>query len=319
MMTDSGIEKVAVLGTGVLGGQIAWHSAFKGKQVVAYNRREESLSKIRAAHDKLAQVYIKDVGASTEDIASTKSRLSYVSDLEVAVSDADLLIESLPEIPSIKTQYYENISGLMPQKTLVVTNSSTFLPRDFAAATGRPGKFCSLHFANMIWALNLVEIMAHPGTSEDTLDAMTRFAIEIGQVPIPIQKEQNGYVLNVWLQAMINAAVTLVENGVSTAEDVDRTYMIANRGCTMGPLGIVDMIGMRTQYELFDHWGKAKNDLQMVKNAEYLKTRFIDRGLYGLENGEGFYTYPDPGYADPDFISVPGLEKVPGIVSRAVL
>jgi 3-hydroxyacyl-CoA dehydrogenase len=104
MMTDSGIEKVAVLGTGVLGGQIAWHSAFKGKQVVAYNRREESLSKIRVAHDKLAQIYIKDVGASTEDIASTKSRLSYVSDLEVAVSDADLVIESLPEITSIKTQ-----------------------------------------------------------------------------------------------------------------------------------------------------------------------------------------------------------------------
>jgi len=318
-MTDSGINKVAVLGTGVLGGQIAWHSAYKGKQVTAYNRREESLSKIRAAHDQLAQIYTQDVGASAEDIAATQSRLSYVSDLKEAVGDADLVIESLPEIPSIKVQYYEKMAGLLPEHTLIVTNSSTFLPRDFAASTGRPGKFCSLHFANMIWALNMVEIMAHPGTTEETLIAMTCFGIEIGQVPIPIQKEQNGYVLNVWLQAMINAAVSLVENGVSTPEDVDRTYMIANRGCTMGPLGIVDMIGMRTQYELFDHWGKAKNDHQMVKNAEYLKNNFIDRELYGLENGEGFYTYPNPIYANPDFIAVPGLADVPSIAKRAML
>ena len=319
MMTESGINKVAVLGTGVLGGQIAWHSAYKGKQVTAYNRREESLSKIRAAHEELAQIYTQDVGASTEDIVATKSRLSYVSDLEEAVADADLVIESLPEVPSIKTQYYEKMAGFLPDHTLIVTNSSTFLPRDFAASTGRPEKFCSLHFANMIWALNMVEIMAHPGTTQETLTAMTCFGIEIGQVPIPIQKEQNGYALNVWLQAMINAAVSLVENGVSTAEDVDRTYMIANRGCTMGPLGIVDMIGMRTQYELFNHWGKTRNDYQMVKNAEYLKKNFIDRELYGLENGEGFYTYPNPSYADPDFISVPGLADVPSIVKRAML
>jgi 3-hydroxyacyl-CoA dehydrogenase len=318
-MNESGISKVAVLGTGVLGGQIAWHSAYNGKQVTAYNRREESLSKIRAAHAQLAEIYARDLGASVEDIAATQSRLSYASDLKEAVGEADLVIESLPEVPSIKIQYYEQIAGLLPEHTLIVTNSSTFLPRDFAASTGRPGKFCSLHFANMIWALNLVEIMAHPGTTEETLTAMTCFGIEIGQVPIPIQKEQNGYVLNVWLQAMINAAVSLVESGVSTAEDVDRSYMIANRGCTMGPLGILDMIGMRTQYELFDHWGNAKNDHQMVKNAEYLKANFIDRGLFGLENGEGFYTYPNPSYAAPNFISVPDLAAVPSIAKRAVL
>ena len=77
--------------------------------------------------------------------------------------------------------------------TVLATNSSTLLPRDFAEATGRPQKYCALHFANLIWALNLVEVMAHPGTSEETLSAATHFAIEIGQVPIAVQKEQNGY------------------------------------------------------------------------------------------------------------------------------
>ena len=318
-MADSGINKVAVLGTGVLGGQIAWHCAYKGKQVVAYNRRAESLHKIRAAHDQLAQAYAEDLGASEEDIAATRSRLDYVSDLEQAVGNADLVIESLPEIPRIKTEYYKKMAGLLPDHTLLVTNSSTFLPRDFAAATGRPEKFCSLHFANLIWVLNLVEIMANPDTTEQTLTAATHFAIEIGMVPIPIQKEQNGYALNVWLPAMLNAALSVVENGVATAEDVDRTYMIANRGCAMGPFGIMDTIGMRTQYEIFAHWGVEKNDHQMVKNAEYIQKNFLDRGLLGRETGEGFYTYPNPAYAAADFISVPDKVDVPTIVKRAML
>jgi 3-hydroxybutyryl-CoA dehydrogenase len=87
----------------------------------------------------------------------------------------------------------------------------------------------------------------------------------------------------------------------------------------MGPLAIVDMIGMRTQHALFDHWGKSRNDHQMVKNAEYLKRNFLDRELYGLENGEGFYTYPDPSFNNPGFIAVPELTDVPDIVKRAVL
>lgn len=318
-MDSSNIKKVVVLGTGVLGGQIAWHCAYKGKHVVAYNRREESLEKARAAHDKLAQIYMDDVGASAEHIAATRSRLSYLSDLQIAVSDVDLVIESLPEIPAIKSEYYEKMANYLPSHTIVVTNSSTFLPRDFAESTGRPDKYCSLHFANLIWIANLIEIMANPKTTTETLTAVTRFAIEIGQVPIPLHKEQNGYVLNSWLPIMLNAALSLVTNGVSTPEDVDRSYMIVNRGCTAGPFGILDTIGMRTFYELLNHWGPLQKDPQMIKNAKYLKQNFIDRGLYGLENDEGFYTYPNPGYAAPDFIAPPSMDDVPSIVKRATL
>jgi 3-hydroxyacyl-CoA dehydrogenase len=318
-MSESGINAVTVLGTGVLGGQIAWHTAYNGKRVVAYNRREASLEKVRAAHDQLEQVYRSDLAASEADIAGTRSRVLYTSDLEEAVAGADLVIESLPEIPEIKTEYYKKMSGLLPEHTLIATNSSTFLPRDFADATGRPSKYCSLHFANKIWALNMVEIMAHISTAEETLTAVTKFAIEIGQVPIPIQREQNGYVLNVWLPTMLNAALGLVVNGVSTPEDIDRTYLIANRGCQLGPFGIIDTIGMRTQFELFDHWGHANNDEQMIRNAEYLKKQFLDKGLFGAENGKGFYDYPNPAFADPDFLAVPGFADVPAIVQRAKL
>lgn len=315
-MTSSGLDRLTVLGAGVLGGQIAWHSAFKGKTVVSYDPFPEALAKARAAHATYAQIYQGQLGASDAEIAATRGRLTYSSDLKAAVAAADLVIEAVPEVPAIKTQVYRDMAALLPPHTLVATNSSTLLPRDFAEATGRPAQYCALHFANLIWALNLVEIMAHPGTSKETLTAATLFAIEIGQVPIAVQKEQNGYVLNTWFVAMLTAAASLVVNGVSTPEDVDRTFMIANRGCAMGPCGMLDMVGMKTAYDVSIHWGTVNNDAQMLTNAAYLKERFLDRGLQGMMGGEGFYKYPNPAYAAPDFLAVPDVAAVPDLVAR---
>jgi 3-hydroxybutyryl-CoA dehydrogenase len=171
----------------------------------------------------------------------------------------------------------------------------------------------------MIWAMNVVEIMAHPGTSQETLAAVTAFAIDIGQVPIAVQKEQNGYVLNSWLVPLLTSSLALVVNGVVTAEDVDRTYMIANRGCAMGPLGIVDVVGIKTTYDVCAHWGTVNADKQLLRNAAYLKERFLNRGLQGMMGGEGFYTYPNPAYADPAFLEVPSASAAAQIAARAVL
>ena len=86
-------------------------------------------------------------------------------DLKAAVAQADFVIEAVPEVPDIKTQVYREMAGLLPPHTLIATNSSTLLARDFAEATGRPAKFCALHFANLIWTMNLAEVMAHAGTA----------------------------------------------------------------------------------------------------------------------------------------------------------
>lgn len=151
--------------------------------------------------------------------------------------------------------------------------------------------------------------MAHSGTSQETLEAITRFAIEIGMVPIPIQKEQNGYVLNTMMVALANATQTLVTNGVATPEYIDRTYMIMNRGCAMGPCGLMDVVGMNTLYNILNHWSEENNDAQMGRNAAYLKERFLDKGLLGLTKGEGYYKYPDPSYQAADFLDVPDISR----------
>ena len=315
-MSRSRLDRLTVLGAGVLGGQIGWHSAFKGKTVVIYDPFPEALQKAKVAHDTYAQVYKAQLGASDADLAATRARLTLTGDLKAAVAQADFVIEAVPEIPETKIRVYREMAGLLPPHTLIATNSSTLLARDFAEASGRSAKFCALHFANLIWALNLAEVMAHAGTARETLTAVTHFAIEIGMVPIPVQKEQHGYVLNSWFVPLLTAGISLVVNGVSTPEDVDRTFMIANRGCAMGPCGMLDMVGMKTAYDVSQHWGTVNNDAQMLKNAAYVKERFLDRGLQGMLGGEGFYKYPNPAYAAPDFLAVPDAAVVPGLVER---
>lgn len=315
----STLDKITVLGGGVLGGQIAWHSAFMGKTVVVYDISEEALDLCRGAHGQYAAIYLAEIGASVQDVADARARLTYTTDLAPAVAGQDLVIEAVPEIPEVKTKVYAEMAGLLDAHTLIATNSSTLLPRDFAEATGRPDKYCALHFANLIWALNVAEVMAHPGTAADTLTQITEFAIEIGMVPIPVHREQHGYVLNTWLVPLLNAAQTLVTNGVSTPEDVDRTYMIVNRGAPRGPMGTLDVIGMKTVYDVLAYWGVHNDDEQMLANAAYLKENFVDQGKLGLQSGQGYYSYPEPAYADPDFLSVPQISSASDIAARAML
>ena len=317
-MSQSNIDRVTVLGAGVLGGQIGWHSAFKGKTVVIYDPFAEALRKAGVAHESYAEIDGAELGAGEANIEATRGRLSYSGDLGAAVAEADLVIEAVPERPETKTAVYRDMAALLPPQTLVATNSSTLLPRDFAEATGRPEKYCALHFANLIWALNVVELMAHPDTSKETLTAVAHFAIEIGQVPIAVQKEQNGYVLNSWFVPLLTASMALVVNGVSTPEDVDRTFMIANR-CATGPCGMVDIVGMKTAYDVSMYWGTVNSDAQMLKNAAYVKQHFLDKGLQGMMGGEGFYKYPNPAYAAPDFLDVPDASAVPELVARVML
>lgn len=311
---NTSVNHLTVLGAGVLGAQIAWHSAFKGKQVVVYDLFSEALARCQIAHQQYADIYRKDLGASPEQIEQTFARLRYSSDLADAVADAELVIEAVPEIPEIKSQVYRDMAPLLPANCLVATNSSTLLPSQFAEDTGRPDKYCALHFANLIWSMNLAEIMAHASTAEQTLRSITRFAIEIGMIPVPVRKPQNGYVINSLLVPLLTAAQTLVTNGITTPETVDRTYMVMNRGVSMGPFGVIDVVGMKTYYDVTQYWGNLNQDEQALKNADYIKHNFLDQGKLGLQTGSGFYNYPNPAYADPDFLAEPGMEIVDEVV-----
>lgn len=308
-MTINSLNTVTILGAGVLGSQIGWQSAFRGKTVTIYDLHDAGLQQCRTAQETYAHIYQQEMGASDSQLNETRARITFTTDLASSVANADVVIEAVPEIPQIKIELYRELAKHLPDHTLLATNSSTLLPSQFAEYTGRPEKYCALHFANLIWKLNIAEVMAHPGTADETLVAITGFAIEIGMVPVPVMKEQNGYVLNTMLVTLANAAQTLITNGVSTPEVVDRTYMIMNRGCAMGPCGLLDVVGMNTIFNIFSYWGKEHRDAQMNKNAAYIKENYIDKGLLGLSTGAGYYTYPNPAYQAKDFLDVPDISR----------
>ena len=295
------IKNVTIAGGGTLGSQIAWQTAFKGFNVTVYDAFEKGLEGCKSFHKKFAELFISSRGATPTDIDHTVNRLKYTTDLAKAVKDADLISESVPEDPDIKKKFYLELAKVAPEKTIFTTNSSTTLPSEYAEATGRPKKFLALHFANGIWDANVGEVMGHPGTDPEIFDRVIEFARDIGMVPIPIYKEQNGYVLNSLLIPLLNAAANLLVNGVTDVESVDKTWMIST-GTKMGPFGIMDIIGMQTMYNIDKLWGEKLGDQTMINRAAIIKEEYIDKGKMGISTGEGFYKYPNPRYADPDFL-----------------
>lgn len=296
------IERVLIVGAGTMGQQIGFQCALHGFEVAVHDTSEQALVSCLVSHRRFAELFTGARGADPESVAAALRRITYVSELADACRDVDLVSESVPEIPTTKTETYARLNELCPPRTIFTTNSSTLLPSQLAEATGRPARFLALHFANPVWEANIGEVMAHPGTDPEVFEQVVDFAKAIGMVPIRLEREQSGYVINSLLVPLLAAAQSLVSNGVTSPENVDRTWMIATK-MAAGPFGIMDRIGLETIYNVTSHWAEVKRDEQLRRNAAYVKTRFLDRGKLGVKTGEGFYTYPEPAFRKPGFLS----------------
>ncbi|MCA4777817.1 3-hydroxyacyl-CoA dehydrogenase [Empedobacter stercoris] len=294
-------KNVTVAGSGVLGYQIAFQTAFYGFNVTVYDINDEVLEKAKAKFDILAESYKKDLKVTEEQLAATKANLQYNSNLAEAVQDADLLIEAVPENPQIKIGFYEQLAKVAPAKTVFATNSSTMLPSQFAEYTGRPAQFVALHFANEIWKHNTGEVMKHPGTSDETFNSVLEFAKQIGMVALPIYKEQPGYIVNSLLVPLLSAALDLYVNEVADVETIDKTWMVAT-GAPVGPFGILDVVGVTTAYNINKMAADKTQNPTKIKVAAMLKENYIDKNKLGVATGEGFYKYPNPAYWEKNFL-----------------
>ena len=315
-----GFKKVVVVGGGVLGSQIAYQVAYKGFDVTVWLRTEASIDRARPKFARWHETYKKDLDAvkpligtetkmyprgliedfaalTPEKIEELKAQadtayenLNYELDMATAMADADLVIESLSEDPKSKIAFYEKMAPLLPEKTVVVTNSSTMVPSTFASYTGRPEKYLALHFANEIWKNNTAEIMGHPGTDQAYYDQVVAFAKEIGMIPLCLKKEQPGYILNSLLVPFLNAGQALYANDVADPQTIDLTWMLGT-GAPLGPFRILDIVGLDTAYNIVMMSPDAQNpDTLPGKIAKRLKEH-IDAGKKGVATGEGFYKY----------------------------
>ncbi|TYB79496.1 3-hydroxyacyl-CoA dehydrogenase [Bizionia myxarmorum] len=294
-------KNITVAGSGVLGYQIAFQSAFHGFKVTVYDITDENLEKAKAKFSSLSLDYKNDLNATEQQIEKTRQNLRYTSNLADALKDADLLIEAVPENPTLKIDFYQKLAKVAPEKTVFATNSSTLLPSQFAEATGRPSKFLALHFANTIWIHNTAEIMGHAKTDPKVFEDVIAFAKAIGMLALPLHKEQPGYILNSLLVPLLSAATNLLVSEVADPETIDKTWMKAT-GAPLGPFGILDVVGITTAYNIDKMAAEKTKDPLKIKIVAYLKENYIDKNKLGVSTGEGFYKYPNPAFKNPDFL-----------------
>lgn len=316
-------QKVVIVGGGVLGTQIGLMSAYTGHDTTFWLRSEGSISRTQPKIEQYSAAMLADLagakqlignpmggflyprglirtwdGMTAEQIdalcAQAKENFANLIHLELdlakALEDADIIIEAMAENPEQKIEMYEKMKDLIPEKTILCTNSSTLLPSTFAEHTGRPAKYCALHFANTIWKNNTGEVMGHPGTDPEVFKQVVAFADEINMVPLELHKEQPGYILNSMLVPFLSAAQGLWANEVANPETIDLTWRLAT-GAPAGPFQILDIVGLTTAYNI----NKMKPDTQIEgtinwKIDKMLKEK-IDKGETGVTAGKGFYDY----------------------------
>ncbi|HNY65936.1 MAG TPA: 3-hydroxyacyl-CoA dehydrogenase [Deltaproteobacteria bacterium] len=295
------IRKVLILGAGTMGQQIGFVCAMHGFQVMLYDISDEILAKSVKNIEKLGSSWFVPLGKITsEELGEIMGRISATSDPREAAKDADIISESVPEDPEIKARVFAQFNELCPERTVFTTNTSLLMPSKFAQLTGRPEKLCALHFHD-VRTTSVVDVMPHPGTDPEVTQLVYDFAVRIGQIAIMLHRENNGYVFNTMLSNLFLTALTLATRDVASIEDIDRAWM----GVTLmpvGPFGIMDQVGLKTVWTITDYWANRTRDPQALKNAAFLK-EYVDRGELGFKTKKGFYSYPDPAYAQPDFLT----------------
>lgn len=297
-LTD--IKKVLVLGAGTMGQQIGFLCAMHGYNVTLYDISDGVLDASVKRIEKLgASRFVRMNRITPEQLSDVMSRITATSNAQSAAREADIISESIPEDPKLKSEVFAQFNELCPKRTIFTTNTSLLMPSKFAQATGRPEKFAALHFHD-VRVTNIVDIMPHPGTDPNVTSLIHDFAVSIGQTVIMLNRENNGYVFNAMLSNLFSTALTLVTTNVCSLEDVDRAWM----GVTLmsiGPFGMMDQVGLKTVWSINDYWAEKRNNPQEKKNAKFLK-EYVDRGELGAKNQKGFYSYPAPAYSQPGFL-----------------
>jgi len=294
------VRRVAIVGAGTMGQQIGFQCAGHGYDVVLYDNDPAALDSAEKRIDAYAEGLEAGGSIPSEVRSAARARMELTTEIPTAARDADMLSEAVSEDPDLKGRVLAEFNAVCPARTIFMTNTSTLLPSQFAKASGRGDRLLALHFHLPVWINNLVDVMPHPGTAPEVTPLVLAFARRIGQVPIELHREHNGYVFNSMYSALNSAAITLAQRGVASIEDIDRSWMHITKA-PVGPLGALDAVGLDTVWTITDYWARQLGDAQLRANAAFLK-EYVDRGDVGVKAGRGFYTYPDPAYAQPGFI-----------------
>jgi 3-hydroxybutyryl-CoA dehydrogenase len=280
------INRVGVVGSGIMGSGVAEVAAKAGHEVILRSRKQESADRMVAALEKSLNKQVEREKITAEDRDATLARVTATSDLH-ALKDCDLVIESIVEDLAAKREIFNELDRLVQDGAILATNTSTLSVIDLAMETGRPERVCGIHFFNPATAMKLVEVVRPLTASDETINEALAFATKCGKSPVTV-KDEAGFIVNALLFPYLNNAVKMLERGVATKEDIDAAMQ---GGCNfpMGPLALLDLVGLDTSLSILDALYEEFKDPNFA--AAPTLRRLVSAEQLGRKSGQGFYSY----------------------------
>ena len=280
------ISSVGIIGSGIMGSGIAEVAAKAGSTVVLRSRQQETADDMVARLTKSLDKQVERGKLEQAERDAVLGRVSATSSLS-DLADCDLIIESVVEDLEVKKALFTELDGIAKPDAILATNTSTLPVIEMAVQTKRPDKVCGVHFFNPAPAMSLVEIVAPLTASAETIASVRAFAEGCGKKPVEV-KDRAGFIVNALLFPYCNNAVRMLESGTASRDDIDAAMM---GGCNhpMGPLALLDLVGLDTSLAILDALYDEFRDPNYA--AMPLLRRMVSAGHLGRKSGMGFYDY----------------------------
>ena len=280
------IERVAILGGGLMGSGIAEVTAAAEFPVTVREVSEETVDASRARLEQSLARAVKSGKLNHDEATALLKRIDFTIELE-NVADADLVIEAVPEDLSTKAEVLAAVADVVGPDAVIASNTSSIPIAQLAAAVPNPERVIGLHFFSPVPVMSLVELVVALDTSAATQEQAADFARRIGKTPIET-KDRSGFIVNMLLVPYLVAAVRMFEEGFAAAEAIDEGMRLGC-GYPMGPLTLCDFIGLDVVYAV------CESLYEEFKRPEYapppLLKRMVVSGRLGRKSGVGFYVY----------------------------
>jgi len=280
------MKKICVIGAGTMGLDVAQVFAKKDFTVVVRDISDEINARAKARMEASLDKLVAKEKMTREAADKVVSLISFTTDLKDA-ADCDLVLEAVLENLELKKNIFKELDGICKPETIFATNTSSVSLTEIACVTSRPDKFIGMHFFNPAGVMKLVEVIRAATTSEETFRTVYDLSAFIGKDPVEV-KEAPGFVVNRILVPMINEGICVLEEGIASAEDIDKAMKLgANH--PMGPLALSDLVGndviLNIMNTLYAETGDPK-----YRPARLLRT-MVRCGKLGKKTGEGFFKY----------------------------
>ncbi|MGY1812003.1 3-hydroxyacyl-CoA dehydrogenase family protein [Blastococcus sp. SYSU D00820] len=287
------LTEVGVVGLGTMGAGIAEVLARAGLSVTAVDLDEEAVARGRAHVEQSTERAVSRGKLDAAERDEILGRIRYGTTLQ-ELSAAELVIEAIPERMELKADVFAQLDKICPPDTILATNTSSLSVTELSVVTGRPSRVIGMHFFNPAPVMKLVEVVRTVVTAPEVVEDVEALATRLGKVDVTIG-DRAGFIANALLFGYLNHAVSMFENRYASREDIDAAMRLGC-GLPMGPLALMDLIGIDTAYEILDTMYKQSRN-RLHAPSPIIK-QMMTAGLLGRKSGRGFYTYAGVGEAE---------------------